>query len=416
MPQPLSSRPSPFMQTISTIQDQLKDAFYALTSCLGSGQAKVKINGRTFNILKVLGEGGFSLVYLVQDEDSGREFALKKIGCPLGTESVNEAMREVEAYRRFRHKNIIRIMDSAVVQSTDADGDEGGKVVYLFLPVYKRGNIQDAINAHVVNGTHYAETEMLRLFKGTCEGVRAMHEYHLPSSSSGSSSRQQQSSSGHNRLSGEGSRPQDDDDDEHEGDSVPLMGMDSRPKGDGDDGPLRKGDLERPPQGKAGDLCAYAHRDIKPGNVMIADDGTPILMDFGSTMKARVHIINRSEALLQQDIAAQQSTMAYRAPELFDVKTGVDLDESVDIWSLGCTLFAMAYSHSPFETPATIAQGGSIAMAVQSGSYKHPRDASNLYSQGLRDLIDSMLKLKPEERPTIAEVIGKCDEILGRLR
>ena len=36
-------------------------------------------------------------------------------------------------------------------------------------------------------------------------------------------------------------------------------------------------------------------------NVMIADDGkTPILMDFGSTMQARVHIENRSQALLQQ--------------------------------------------------------------------------------------------------------------------
>ena len=34
---------------------------------------------------------------------------------------------------------------------------------------------------------------------------------------------------------------------------------------------------------------------------MIADDGkTPILMDFGSTMLARVHVENRSQALLQQ--------------------------------------------------------------------------------------------------------------------
>ena len=33
-----------------------------------------------------------------------------------------------------------------------------------------------------------------------------------------------------------------------------------------------------------------------------------------------------------QDIAAEQSTMAYRAPELFDVKTGVTIDEKVDIW------------------------------------------------------------------------------------
>ena len=134
---------------------------------------------------------------------------------------------------------------------------------------------------------------------------------------------------------------------------------------------------------------------------MISDDGQPILMDFGSTMKARVKVENRSQALLQQDIAAEQSTMAYRAPELFDVKTGVTLDEKVDIWSLGCTLFALAYSHSPFENTQTTEQGGSIAMAVMGAQYKHPASA---YSQGLRDLIDCMLKVKPVDRPDIHEV------------
>ena len=33
---------------------------------------------------------------------------------------------------------------------------------------------------------------------------------------------------------------------------------------------------------------------------MIADDGTPILMDFGSAVKARVAVENRSQALFQQ--------------------------------------------------------------------------------------------------------------------
>ena len=75
---------------------------------------------------------------------------------------------------------------------------------------------------------------------------------------------------------------------------------------------------------------------------MIADDGSPVLMDFGSAMKARIRIETRSQALLQQDLAAEQCTMAYRAPELFDVKTGVALDEKVDIWVSPVDSFAQS--------------------------------------------------------------------------
>ncbi|KAL0065227.1 Serine/threonine-protein kinase env7 [Marasmius tenuissimus] len=155
--------PSNLLRTLDSLKDQAKDAIWALSS---------------FNIVKVLGEGGFSFVYLAQDEHSGRQFALKKIRCPTGSEGVKEAMREVEAYRRFKHPNIIKILDSAVVQ--DPDGE--GKIVYLFLPLYKRGNLQDSINANVVNNTHFSEREMLRLFKGTCEAIRAMHTYRPPKS------------------------------------------------------------------------------------------------------------------------------------------------------------------------------------------------------------------------------------------
>ena len=74
---------------------------------------------------------------------------------------------------------------------------------------------------------------------------------------------------------------------------------------------------------------------------------------------------------------------------------------SIPLQSLGCTLFALAYSHSPFEDIRTTEQGGSIAMAVLNAQYKHPQSA---YSQGLKELIDSMLKVNPAERPDINEV------------
>ncbi|KAI9057253.1 other/NAK protein kinase [Trametes sanguinea] len=442
--------PPQLLHTLEGLKFQVKDAFWALSSCICQQSAKVKINGRTFKIIRVLGEGGFSFVYLAQDEHSGRQFALKKIRCPSGSEDVRQAMREVEAYRRFKHPNIIRILDSAVVQ--DPNGD--GQVVYLFLPIYKRGNLQDAINANAINNTHFSEREMLHYFKGTCEAVRAMHDYRAPVGTKSDSSRANQSQASHaRRLSGEANRLSGEREREHEhGDDHGSEDEDDEmfphPEGDGEGGysyhgpggsssanvPLMSksrshdemvfdGDeeLERlQHQGANGnahpgetELVPYAHRDLKPGNIMISDENQPILMDFGSTMKARIKIENRSQALLQQDIAAEQSTMAYRAPELFDVKTGITLDEKVDIWSLGCTLYALAYSHSPFENTQTTEQGGSIAMAVMGAQYKHPPSA---YSQGLRNLIDRMLKVNPKDRPDIHEVIRMTEEVMQSLR
>ncbi|KAJ3739298.1 Pkinase-domain-containing protein [Lentinula detonsa] len=459
--------------TLTTLKDQAKDALWALSagwsSCVMCQQeARVKINGRTFKIIKVLGEGGFSFVYLAQDEGSGRQFALKKIRCPTGNDGVKEAMREVEAYRRFRHPNIIRILDSAVVQDDDGEG----KVVYLFLPLYQRGNVQDLINAHLINHSHFSELEMIKLFKGTCEAVRAMHEWRPAKGAK--KSRETNRSRGVNGADGSnsqgkpnGSRSQpnastrganddDEDDDqrfpEPEGDaeggysygpsasssrskpsritsgSVPLINRDEEEglmggSTDNSGGEvLFDGDEDvagidgEGRMGEQGEIVSYAHRDIKPGNVMISDDGRPILMDFGSAMRARIKIENRSMALYQQDIAAEQSTMAYRAPELFDVKTGTMLDEKVDIWSLGCLLFAMAYSHSPFENTQTTEQGGSIAMAVLNAQYKHPRGSEGRYSNGLKEMIDKMLKVDPGERPGIGEVLAMCESVERRLR
>ncbi|KAJ7593340.1 other/NAK protein kinase [Mycena floridula] len=408
------------MSQLTRALDMLKDSMLAISSCMCRQSAKVKINGRTckihtVNIVKVLGEGGFSFVYLAQDEQSGRQFALKKIRCPTGSDGVKSAMREVEAYRRFKHPNIIRILDSAVVQ--DPEGD--GKIVYLFLPLYKRGNLQDTINANVVNGTHFPEQQMVRLFKGACEAVRAMHTYKAAGSkstttSSSSPPQQQEPSSRHSDDDERFPHPEGDGDGgySYDGASVPLVTK-HRVEEEGDvifdgdeDVHASNGDPSKT------EIVPYAHRDLKPGNIMISDEGAAILMDFGSTVKARVPVETRTQALFQQDIAAEESTMAYRAPELYDVKTGIDLDEKVDIWSLGCTLFAMAYSHSPFENTQITEQGGSIAMAVLNAQYKHP---SSSYSQGLKDLIDAMLKVNPRERPDIHKVIEMTDRVLQTL-
>ncbi|KAL9074925.1 MAG: hypothetical protein Q9157_004195, partial [Trypethelium eluteriae] len=122
-------------------------------------------------------QGGFSYVYLVQDTTAHALYALKKIRCPFGQESVSLALKEVEAYTLFSpHPNIIHSVDHSVASDKS---DPGAKTVYILLPYYRRGNLQDLINANLVNHTRFPERRLMVLFLGVCRALKAMHQYRV---------------------------------------------------------------------------------------------------------------------------------------------------------------------------------------------------------------------------------------------
>ena len=52
--------------------------------------------------MSIVGYVGLEVSIRSRCDRSQRQFALKKIRCPTGSDGVKEAMREVEAYRRFK--------------------------------------------------------------------------------------------------------------------------------------------------------------------------------------------------------------------------------------------------------------------------------------------------------------------------
>ncbi|KAG6043318.1 hypothetical protein E4U39_004678 [Claviceps sp. Clav50 group G5] len=362
------------------------DFFYSFGNCLNCfpGSPTLKINRRSFKILRLLGEGGFSYVYLVEDTTSHQLFALKKIRCPFGAESVQQAMREVEAYQLFAHiPSIISAVDHAVAteRGAAAADDDACKTVYVLLPYYRRGNLQDMINANLVNHGSFPERHLMMLFLGVCKALRAMHEYKPPPA--------ERMHMG-NEEDGDGD---DDGDDDDEGDTPLNRRGATRGKRTEEE---EQGEQQRPlmvtttlndtststntittsnrPRNSR-KIQSYAHRDIKPGNIMIDDSGsTPILMDLGSVAPSPIAITSPSLALQIQDTAAEHSTMSYRAPELFDVRTGSTIDTKVDIWSLGCTLYACLVGKSPFEMRSD-ETGGTLSLCVLGGDWRFPDEA-----------------------------------------
>lgn len=382
------------------------------------GTPSLKINNRSFKIARLLGEGGFSYVYLVQDTSNEALYALKKIRCPFGQESVSLALQEVKAYALFApHPNIIQSIDHCV--SSDKS-DPGAKTVYIVLPYYRRGNLQDLINSNLVNNTSFPEKQLMKLFLGVCRALQALHYYNQPDyyyrNDDGKKQKISRKQKTHHDQ-GTSVRPDLRGGDEEAGE----VGSDSEQQGLLTDRELNSQKFV------SNDIKAYAHRDIKPGNIMIDDDGEQsILMDLGSLAPSPTSITSRSEALALQDIAAEHSTMPYRAPELFDVKTGSVIDTKVDIWSLGCTLYACLVGKSPFEMRSD-ETGGSLSICVLSGDWRFPdegtvrpkaktqpsQDDSNGISENIRELVRKCLKVEPSERPDVNELIYIIEEIIA---
>ncbi|KAI9044560.1 putative serine/threonine protein kinase ENV7 [Aspergillus affinis] len=408
------------------------DLLYNFTDCMCCfpSTPQLKINNRSFKLLRLLGEGGFSYVYLVQDKSTSELFALKKIRCPFGQESVSQALKEVEAYNLFTNQtNIIHSIDHCVSTEPGSKfrsdgGDPGSKTVYILLPYYQRGNLQDSINANLVNHTRFPEKRLMVLMLGVATALRSMHQYRV------------KSGAGTTRKA-KAVRREGEEADAEVGMRMPKPKRRASQKVDEDDEenePLMDDEVTRSQEGiQDGDLRPYAHRDIKPGNIMIDDDGqTPILMDLGSLAPSPIAITSRSLALAVQDTAAEHSTMPYRAPELFDVKTGSVIDTKVDIWSLGCTLYACLVGKSPFEARSE-ETGGSLSMCVLGGDWRFPdekpstgkgkgkageeapKDGATSISPAVKEVVRKCLLVEPAERPDIDELIQILKDVITEL-
>jgi len=162
---------------------------------------------------------------------------------------VTLALKEVEAYALFQgNQTIIHAVDHSV--ATERGAEESAKTVYILLPYFRRGNLQDAINANLVNRTRFPEKRLMVLFLGVCQALKVMHQYRVPTS--GSSSAEGGNKTSAKRIREEAARADEDT----------RLEVD----GEEEEQPLVSGEVTMSQDGVApGSVRSYAHRDVKPG-------------------------------------------------------------------------------------------------------------------------------------------------------
>ena len=129
------------------------------------------------------------------------------------------------------------------------------------------------------------------------------------------------------------------------------------------------------------------HRDLKPGNVMLRDDGSVALIDFGLAKRMRLK-------LALTDSGEIFGTPYYMSPEQGH---GYDIDQRSDIYSLGVIFYEMLTGQKPYESDS--------AMGI---IYKHAQAPVPLLPSRFaryQMLINLMMAKHPDDRiSTAAEI------------
>ncbi|MEV6315843.1 serine/threonine-protein kinase [Streptomyces sp. NPDC051776] len=155
------------------------------------------------------------------------------------------------------------------------------------------------------------------------------------------------------------------------------------------DGPVTPDEAARIGRGmiaalRAAHAAGVLHRDVKPGNVLLGEDGRVVLTDFGIAVASGTSTLTRTGELV--------GSVDYVAPER--VRGGTPGPAS-DLWALGATLYQALEGRPPFRKDTAIETAYSIAV--------DPLEPP-LRAGSLTPLIEHLLSKDPEARPSAETV------------
>ena len=137
------------------------------------------------------------------------------------------------------------------------------------------------------------------------------------------------------------------------------------------------------------------HRDIKPQNIMLLQDGTIKVMDFGIARFARSQMATITDKAI--------GSVHYISPEQ---ARGEQTDEKTDLYSVGVMLFEMLTGQLPFTADSAV----SVAIQQIQSKPKRPRELNPSIPEGLEQITIKAMQKDPAKRyQSAAEMLRDID-------
>ncbi|KAF0978607.1 hypothetical protein FDP41_002427 [Naegleria fowleri] len=135
---------------------------------------KIEINGETYKITKLLGEGGFSFVFVVKNINTGEDFALKRLLIQDPSQGI-QARKEIEVMKKLNnHENVVKLIGVKEIQNGRANE------IYILMELADT-EVVSMMEERINSGEKkFSEQEILKIFFDVCKGVAHMHSQNPP--------------------------------------------------------------------------------------------------------------------------------------------------------------------------------------------------------------------------------------------
>ncbi|MES2310397.1 MAG: protein kinase, partial [Verrucomicrobiota bacterium] len=300
-----------------------------------NNQAQEMVLGR-YTLQSVLGVGGMGQVWRARDT-FGNPAALKMMlpGSAAAEGQIERFQREAEIMSKLPHHNICRIFEV---------GESGG-ISYIAMELVQGLTLHELLHVPAKESDPQSTTNISSLVRHITEAKKRPTE-------------EGEKRKGTNRV-------------------LPI-------------------EMTLSVMGKMCDAIQFAHdhnilhRDLKPGNIMIREDGEPVVMDFGL---GKLEKDEKNKDLSLTMDGAMLGTMQYMSPE--QAMSSHTVDSRADVYSLGAILYEMLTGHHHFTVTGSLLQD---AQKLQ--DYQPPSLASynNSIEKDLEMVVMKSLHPEPDRR------------------